>query len=65
VPEPDEDTQGDHPDSDRHSDQHAQEARQHEGAVPGIPDDFDVTDVVSGGEPIHHASEGGPGDGAD
>lgn len=71
MPDPDADTQGEHPASDRHSDQHAIEERQHtddpgSGAAT-VPQDFDVEEPTDAGhgEPVHHNVGGDVGDGAD
>lgn len=64
------DTQGRHPGSDRHSDQHAQEQRQHEDDEVGgvtVPTDFDVEEPTDAGdgEPVHRNTGGDIGEGAD
>lgn len=65
------DTQGEHPQSDRRSDQHAMEEHQPDrkgGAEhTTVPTDFDVeAPTESGdGEPVHHNMGGDIGEGGD
>jgi hypothetical protein len=67
----DDDTQTDHPASDRHSDQHSMDERQHEGdrgaEHAGVPTDFDVEEPTEagGGEPVHHNTGDDLGAGGD
>jgi len=71
MPADADDTQTEHPASDRHSDQHALEERQHrhdEGAGGAtVPDDFDVEEPTEAGdgEPVHRSAGGDVGEGAD
>jgi hypothetical protein len=72
VDQPDrgQDTQGEHPDSDRHSDQHSLEEHQHPGepgSHAGVPSDFDVEEPTDAGEgePVHHNTGDDLGAGGD
>jgi hypothetical protein len=62
---------GEHPGSDRHSDQHAMEAHQHDEDDPAVnttvPEDFDIEAPTEAGdgEPVHHNAGGEVGEGAD